>query len=220
MYPYYTPQSKRRWQYFSVLSPPLGLGGIIRTLSITLPIFRHAIKVNIATVPVWQDHVGRGASILTMDMCPRQYGYGLPFRSQANANEKPILTKGNIAILPKGNIDSWKTIYYAVEKTQCGSFASSEFKVYSIVCYRKHCRQVLFLHCKLQRTKDDERDWVMGHKKMSALSTVKWHLQAKGSAIFGTPQIAKNSPKLAWRMSSQFSLYVFNNKSSWTVYDE
>ena len=109
-----------------------------------------------------------------MDMCPRQYGYGLPFRSQANANEKPILTKGNIAILPKGNIDSWKTIFHAVEKTQCGSFASSEFKVYSIVCYRKHCRQqVLFLHCKLQRTKDDERDWVMGHKKMSALSTVK-----------------------------------------------
>ena len=41
-----------RGQYFSVLSPPLGLGGIIRTLSITLPIFRHAIKVNIATVPV------------------------------------------------------------------------------------------------------------------------------------------------------------------------
>ena len=128
----------------SVLSPPLGLGGTIRTLSSTLPIFRHAIKVNIATVPVWQDHVGRGASILTMDMCPRQYGYGLPFRSQANANEKPILTKGNIAILPEGNIalawggdlvynDSWKTIYHAVEKTQCGSFAISEFKVYSIV---------------------------------------------------------------------------------------
>ena len=81
---------KGRGQYFSVLSLPLGFGGIIWTLSITLTIFRHAIKVNIALVPVWQDHVGRGVSILTMDMCPGQYGYGLPFRSQA---------EGNIALL-------------------------------------------------------------------------------------------------------------------------
>ena len=36
-------------------------------------------------------------------MCPGQYGYGLPFRSQANANEKPILPEGSIAILPEGN---------------------------------------------------------------------------------------------------------------------
>ena len=42
-------------------------------------------------------------SILTVDMCPGQYGYGLPFRSQANANEKPILPLGSIAILPEGN---------------------------------------------------------------------------------------------------------------------
>ena len=81
---------KGRGQYFSVFPPPLGLGGTIRSLCITLPISRHAIKVNIALVQVWQDHAGRGVSILTMGMCPGQCGYGLPFRSQANANEKPI----------------------------------------------------------------------------------------------------------------------------------
>ena len=32
-----------------------------------------------------------GVLILTMDMCPEQYGYGFLFRTQVNANEKPIL---------------------------------------------------------------------------------------------------------------------------------
>ena len=79
------------WEMYCIhIVPPLGFGGTIWTLSITLTIFRHAIKVNIALVPVWQDHVGRGVSILTMDRCPGQYRYGLPFRSQA---------EGNIALL-------------------------------------------------------------------------------------------------------------------------
>ena len=43
---------KGRGQYYSVSSSPLGLGGTIQSLCITLSIFRHAIKVNIATVPV------------------------------------------------------------------------------------------------------------------------------------------------------------------------
>ena len=33
------------------------------SLYTTLSIFRHTIKVNIALVPVWQDHVGRGLNI-------------------------------------------------------------------------------------------------------------------------------------------------------------
>ena len=39
--------------------------------------------------------------IMTMDMCPEQYGYGLLFRTQGNVNEKPILHRAVLQYCPR-----------------------------------------------------------------------------------------------------------------------